>query len=154
MRTSKSGKPAASATCEPASPGSRRLPRHANQQVREADDFREMLISKSGKPATSATHFRLILFSLTTWNSPARSGCLKFRTEVREIRTSREAAPDFFSPGRQPWVLVEAGTQALKGRQRICRPFRARNSKTTLFPGLTPWAELWRRFAARSDFLE
>src|SRR5882672_869339 len=86
MRTSKSGKPAASVTCEPASPGSRRLRRHANQQVREAGDFREMLISKSGKPATSATHFRLILFSLTTWNSPARSGCLKFRTEVREIR--------------------------------------------------------------------
>src|SRR6266850_1251567 len=52
---SKSGKPTASATCESASPGSRRLPRDANQQVREAGDFRDMRTSKSGKPAASAT---------------------------------------------------------------------------------------------------
>src|SRR5438128_2384308 len=35
MRISKSGKLTVSLTCESASPGSRRLPRHANQQVRE-----------------------------------------------------------------------------------------------------------------------
>ena len=32
-----------------ASPGSSRFPRHANQQVREADGFPDMRISKSGK---------------------------------------------------------------------------------------------------------
>src|SRR6266446_2870637 len=36
MRISKSGKLTVSLTCESASPGSRRFPRHANQQVREA----------------------------------------------------------------------------------------------------------------------
>src|SRR2546426_294198 len=39
----------AKARREPASPGSRRLPRHANQQVREAGGFRDMRTGKSGK---------------------------------------------------------------------------------------------------------
>src|SRR5882762_4978101 len=36
-----------------ASPGSSRFPRHANQQVREADGFPDMRISKSGKLTVS-----------------------------------------------------------------------------------------------------
>src|SRR6266446_4991882 len=49
MRISKSGKLTVSPTCESASQGSCRFPRHANQQVREADGFPDMRISKSGK---------------------------------------------------------------------------------------------------------
>src|SRR2546427_7340970 len=49
MRISKSGKLTVSLTCESASPGSCRFPGHANQQVREADGFPDMRISKSGK---------------------------------------------------------------------------------------------------------
>src|SRR6266850_8316439 len=49
MRIVKSGKLTVSLTCESASPGSGRFPRHANQQVREADGFPDMPISKSGK---------------------------------------------------------------------------------------------------------
>src|SRR5712671_6260975 len=55
MRISKSGKLTVSLTCESASPGSRRFPRHANQQVREADGFPDMRISKSGKLTVSLT---------------------------------------------------------------------------------------------------
>src|SRR6266478_1925452 len=52
---SKSGKLTVSPTCESASPGSWRFPRHANQQVREADGFPDMRISKSGKLTVSLT---------------------------------------------------------------------------------------------------
>src|SRR5882672_3237281 len=52
---SKSGKLMVSLTCESASPGSCRFPRHANQQVREADGFPDMRISKSGKLTVSLT---------------------------------------------------------------------------------------------------
>src|SRR5438067_665727 len=55
MRISKSGKRAVSPTCESASPGNGRFPRHANQQVRETGGFPDMPISKSGKRAVSLT---------------------------------------------------------------------------------------------------
>src|SRR6266403_6138647 len=42
MRISESGKLTVSLTCESASPGSRRLPRHANQHVREAGVSRKI----------------------------------------------------------------------------------------------------------------
>ena len=44
MRISKSGKLTVSLTCESSSPGSRRLPRHANQHVREAGVSRKIWI--------------------------------------------------------------------------------------------------------------
>jgi len=48
-------------------------------------------------------------------------------SEIRNselLRMRREAAPDF-SPGRKLWESLVLQRQALKGRQEICRPFRA-----------------------------
>ena len=39
-------------------------------------------------------------------------------------------------------------TQALKGRQKILPPFQGLIIMQDVDPGLTPWAKLWRRFAA------
>src|SRR6266850_489782 len=50
-----------------ASPGSSRFPRHANQQVREADGFPDMRISKSGK----------LTVSLTCESASPGSGCFR-----------------------------------------------------------------------------
>src|SRR2546427_2564566 len=55
MRMSESWKVTVPLTWELASPGSSRFPRHANQQVREADGFPDMRISKSGKLTVSLT---------------------------------------------------------------------------------------------------
>ena len=56
------------------------------------------------------------------------------------------------SPGREPWGPAKRKGPALQGRNRLCRPCRARFPDAH-FPGLTPWAFLFRPFRPDEDSL-